>query len=340
MWLSVCAAAALALLGVGSGPVRATAAQAGTGVQIPQDEAPHQTPDEWWYFSGHLWGKDPAGHLHSYGFEYVTFKFLNSGSPPVYFGDLAITDLTKGTFQYDVRQDSYPVPNTPNSFSLHTGEWTMSGGSGSDALHADLPGYTLDLQLQTTKPAALHGNNGVIPFGPLGTSDYYSWTSLLTSGTIIDHGVSVKVSGLSWMDHQWGAFNLASGAGWDWFSIQLANGRQYMLYFIRDKSGAIVQTLGTQVDQFGKTTNLDPSTFSDTPTGSWTSPATGITYGSGWHVTVPGGSLTVTPVQLNQELNLLSTQGVAYWEGDVAVQGNIGGSPVAGVGYTEINPPG
>jgi predicted secreted hydrolase len=56
-------------------------------------------------------------------------------------------------------------------------------------------------------------------------------------------------------------------------------------------------------------------------------------------VTVPGGYLTITPDMVNQELNLLSTQGVAYWEGDVGVQGVIGGSPVAGVGYTEINPP-
>ena len=111
-----------------------------------------------------------------------------------------------------------------------------------------------------------------------------------------------------------------------------------MLYFIRDKSGAIVQTLGTQISD-GQTTNLDPATFGETTTGSWTSPATGITYGSGWKVTVPGGYLTITPDQVNQELNLLSTQGVAYWEGDVGVQGVIGGSPVAGVGYTEINPP-
>jgi predicted secreted hydrolase len=56
-------------------------------------------------------------------------------------------------------------------------------------------------------------------------------------------------------------------------------------------------------------------------------------------VTVPGGYLTITPDMVDQELNLLSTQGVAYWEGDVAVRGVIGGSPVAGVGYTEINPP-
>jgi predicted secreted hydrolase len=215
----------------------------------------------------------------------------------------------------------------------------MSGTSGKDTLHADMPGYTLNLQLQSTEPAVLHGDNGVIPYGPLGSSDYYSWTSLLSSGTIIDHGVPVKVAGLSWMDHQWGSFNLASGAGWDWFAVQLANGHQYMLYFIRDASGAIVASLGTQVGPGGQTTHLDSSSITETATGSWTSPATGITYGSGWKVTVPGGYLTITPDMVNQELNLLSSQGVAYWEGDVAVRGVIGGSPVAGVGYTEINPP-
>ena len=75
------------------------------------------------------------------------------------------------------------------------------------------------------------------------------------------------------------------------------------------------------------------------PAGPWTSPATGITYGSGWQVTVPGGHLVITPDQLGQELDLQTTQGVAYWEGDVSVRGQIAGAPVEGVGYTEINPP-
>jgi hypothetical protein len=29
-----------------------------------------------------------------------------------------------------------------------------------------------------------------------------------------------------------------------------------------------------------------------------------------------------------------------YWEGDTTVRGVLNGRPVAGVGYTEINPPG
>ncbi|MGW0876540.1 lipocalin family protein [Streptomyces sp. NPDC002740] len=76
-----------------------------------------------------------------------------------------------------------------------------------------------------------------------------------------------------------------------------------------------------------------------TDTGSWTSPATGITYGSGWEVTVPGGHLTVTPNLVDQELNLLSTVGAVHWEGSVGVRGEIAGSPVTGIGDTEIHPP-
>lgn len=363
-WLAVCAVLALALQGAATGPVRAatagvdsasacagsTAPSQGhtssaatqnreSGVQIPKDEAPHEDPDEWWYFTGHVSGVDPDGKQRCYGFEQVTFQFLDQAPEPVYSGHFAITDLTRGTFQYDGRQDSYPVPDTTDSFSLHTGEWTMSGGSGKNKLHAALEDYTLDLQLQSTKRAALHGDRGEIPYGPLGTSKYYSWTSLKAGGTIIDHGVPVKVTGLAWSDHQWGAFNFASGAGWDWFSVQLTNGKQYMLYFVRDRAGAIVETVGTEIDRLGRTTNLDPAKVSETATGSWTSPTTGITYGSGWRVNVPGGSLTVTPNLVNQELDFLDTQGVAYWEGSVSVRGDIGGSSVTGVGYTEIYPP-
>ena len=79
-----------------------------SGVKLPKDEAPHHADDEWWYFSGHIIGVDPSGHLHCYGFEYVTFQFLHEAPEPVYFGDLSITDLTRGTFQYGVKEASYP----------------------------------------------------------------------------------------------------------------------------------------------------------------------------------------------------------------------------------------
>jgi predicted secreted hydrolase len=73
-------------------------------------------------------------------------------------------------------------------------------------------------------------------------------------------------------------------------------------------------------------------------TGRWRSPATGITYSSGWQLSFPGGHLDVAPDLLDQEVDLRATQGNAYWEGDVAVTGTVGGRAVRGVGYTEVNP--
>ncbi|QJS98902.1 lipocalin family protein [Streptomyces asoensis] len=49
--------------------------------------------------------------------------------------------------------------------------------------------------------------------------------------------------------------------------------------------------------------------------------------------------MTVTPDLVDQELNLLSPVGAVHWEGSVSVRGEIAGSPVTGIGYTEIHPP-
>jgi predicted secreted hydrolase len=185
-------AAAAAGAGAGAGAVRGCAAS----VSLPKDEAPHSAPVEWWYFSGHLSGKDPKGRVHGYGYEYVIFQFLGIAPKPVYFGDLSLTDLTGKTFHFAGDEDSYPVPNTADRFALHAGSWTMRGGSGRDALTAGLPGYRLDLGLRANEPAVLEENKcGCISLASLGSSYYYSWTSLATAGTIVDHSVTLKVTG-------------------------------------------------------------------------------------------------------------------------------------------------
>jgi predicted secreted hydrolase len=308
-------------------------------VHLPQDEAAHHQPVEWWYFSGHLRGVDAAGHVHCYGFEYVTFQFLSFGPIPVYVGNFAVTDLSRKSFHYGAQTATYPVPALKDAFSAHTGGWTMSGGNGHDALEAALDGYTLHLHLQASAPAVLEGNGGLVTMGTLGSSKYYSWTSLVTTGTMVDHGVSEKVTGLSWMDHQWGAMDLTSGGGWDWYSVQLSDGDQYMLYFLRNPRGTIVQSFGTRVSPSGLSQRL--ASVRERATGTWHSPASAVTYSSGWQLTVPGGQLDVRPDLADQELDLKSSaQGNVYWEGDVSVTGHVDGASVAGVGYTELNPPG
>jgi len=348
----LCAAtlAACSTTGSSTGSASKALAAAGTAhgctesATLPKNEAPHSAPVEWWYFSGHLSGTDAQGHVHTYGYEDVIFQFLGLAPQPIYLGDMAITDLTRKTFQFAGEQDSYPVPKTADRFALHAGNWTMSGGSGSDALEASMRNYSIDLGLRTTEPAVVEANKcGYISLASLGSSYYYSWTSLKTTGTIVDHGVTLKVTGTSWMDHQWGPIAITGGGsgGWDWFSMQLSNGQQYMLFFIKNKNGQIVDTAGTRIAPGAKDiTYLNAANISEKATGSWTSPATGIKYGSGWQVTVPGGELTVTPDLRNQEVDLLKTQMNVYWEGDVTITGTIGGAPVSGDGYTELVPPG
>jgi predicted secreted hydrolase len=151
---------------------------------------------------------------------------------------------------------------------------------------------------------------------------------------VIDHGTTVHVTGLSWQDHQWGNFTRGPG-GWTWFAIQLNNNTQYMLYFLKDANGNLIQTVATKVNPDGSTVALSPSDVSQTPLGSWTSPTSGITYPQNWQVTVPGGQLTVTALQQNQEMIV---SGHDNWEGDSSVSGTINGWPVTGQSYAEVMP--
>jgi hypothetical protein len=107
--------------------------------------------------------------------------------------------------------------------------------------------------------------------------------------------VPVSVTGTAWQDHQWG--NFAGTGGWTWFSLQLSNGTQYMLFFLHNAAGAIAAEVGTLINADGSTVNIDPCAMNQTPLGTWTSPNAGITYPQNWTVTVPGGQLTVTALE-------------------------------------------
>jgi predicted secreted hydrolase len=332
---------ALLALGIGlpcAPAYSATADAASPLVRIPQDEAPHHDETEWWYFSGHLRGFDIFGKPHSYGYELVFFQFdFPNQAQPVYQANLALTDLTGGNFHYEQKIAAQPIPDQKNRFSLRISDWSMEGRSGADSLAAQFSDGTYGIRLQqiSLEPVVLHGNNGLIPYGPFGTSFYYSWTNLWTFGAVIDHGVPVAVIGESWMDHQW--YNPLGLGGWTWFSIQLSNNTQYMLYFIRDGENQLTQVVATEVKD-GRVVHLSPNSVSETALGSWTSPVTGITYPSGWEVTVPGGVLNVRPSQKDQELVVAATLAGAYWEGDSAVSGIIEGRPVRGLSYAEVAP--
>jgi predicted secreted hydrolase len=314
-------------------------------IQFPQDEAPHHDLTEWWYYTGHFHGDDAQGQSHTYGFELTVFQTLRGQFPPYYAAHFAITDLARGTFHYDQRTAfgtlaSIPTAGSTSGFSLPVADWHVHGLAGHDELTALMPGYGISLTLIALKPPVLHGGNGLITYGQAGFSYYYSRPLMAVTGAITDHIASIRVSGIAWMDHQWGDFVSLAGAGWDWFSLQLDNNTEYMLYIIRDVQKHPLATVGTYVAPSGIASEVSATSIAVRSTGTWTSPVTGGTYPSGWiiHLAVASQqvALTLIPDLRDQELVTAQSTGVAYWEGAVRITGSIGGHAVTGQSYVEL----
>jgi predicted secreted hydrolase len=300
-------------------------------VVFPRDDAPPADLTEWWYYTGHLQAADG----NTYGFELVVFQANRRNDPPGYAAHFAITDNARGDFHYAERAENGKQVHAGSGFDLNLSGWAMKGSDGQDHLTADMQDYAIDLALSSSKPPVLHDGKGFISFGPAGDSYYYSRTRLDVLGSMVDHGQTLAVSGVAWMDHQWGDF-VSGGGGWDWFSIQLDDRSEVMLFFLRDPRGMQYLRYGTYVAPDGSSTILDPSSFAQEGLGSWESPTTGITYPSGWKVTAGDATLRLEPTVKAQELRTGQTTGVTYWEGDVAITGTKAGKPVSGAGYVEL----
>ncbi|HEX8995169.1 MAG TPA: lipocalin family protein [Ktedonobacterales bacterium] len=313
-------------------------------VTLPQDEAPHQDLTEWWYYTGHLRGVDTQGHAHTYGFELTFFQTLRGALSPYYAAHFAVSDITTGHFHYDERAgfepaSVIPAPGSTSGFSVALGGWAMRGLNGHDQLSASMADYSFQLALtDQLSHAILHNGNGLISYGPSGFSYYYSRPLMAVAGTLTDHGATIPVSGQAWMDHQWGNFISLAGSGWDWYSIQLANHTEYMLYIIRDAQKRPISTFGTAIAADGSASEIAPESIQAQATSSWTSPVTGGVYPSGWTITLPTQSLslTLTPLLRDQELVTTHSTGLAYWEGAVSISGVAAGKPVTGDGYVEL----
>jgi predicted secreted hydrolase len=301
-------------------------------VNLPADESPHDDLTEWWYYTGHLLADDGT----RYGFESVIFQSRRSTFAPIYSAHIAVTDHARQKFTYDQKIGTAQVGTGPG-FNLQMESWAWRGSEGRDAIAGNIPGYTFALDLVSTKPPVLH-EGGYIDYGPAGSTYYYSRTRMAITGTLEDNGTRKTVTGDAWFDHQWGNFFTVSTGGWDWFSAHLDDGSDFTVYLIRSEGQQIVGSLGTFVDPDGRATNIPFENIKVDVLGTWTSPRTGVTYPSGWRVTLTDRNLvlTWTPVIPDQELDTRRSTANIYWEGAVIISGTRNGTSITGQGYVEL----
>jgi predicted secreted hydrolase len=331
-------------------PVEEATPSVPSAVRLPADAAPHDELVEWWYWTGHVEAADgPDG---GWGFELAIFQqdlISFGGSGTGFMCHVALMEKASGRHLNVSRlvlepgQITHQAPVILDVFPC----FAELDGAGNDhivgviedakGLQGPKGTWRFDLRVAPQKPVISHGGDGIIAMGEAGgDSFYYSYTRMEASGQIETPEGSFEVSGQAWMDHQWGDFDINAFKGWDWWSVQLDDGWELMLYEFRDWDDVIVVRAGTLVDPDGKATDLvGVDAYSIESHREWPSPYTDGTYPLDWSISIPeyGWALDVRVDVDDQEMpNLVQN----YWEGAVTVTGTRGETPVTGVGYVEL----
>jgi predicted secreted hydrolase len=324
----------------------------GRKLSFPADHYSH--PDfktEWWYYTGHL--ETDSGKR--YGYQVTFFRFgvrdrqKELKEPPLftdlYMAHFALSDIggKKFTFRERINRGyGGKAGASTDRYAVWNEDWKVEGDEKHHQILVNDRGTTLKLSLKSVKPPVLHGNNGHSQKGEGEgrASYYYSLTRMQAEGELTLAGRKERVRGLSWMDHEFGSNQLREDqVGWDWFSIQLDNQTELMLYLMRRKDGSVdLYSSGTLVNADGTTKHLGVKDFRIAVLERWKSVKSNAEYPMKWKVAVPSQEveLEITPAFADQELITNRSTRVTYWEGAVRAKGSYKSKPIEGHGYVEM----
>lgn len=326
-------------------------AEAGYQYSFPRDHGSHdEYAIEWWYYTGNL----QATTGRRFGYQLTFFRVGVDRKPvnpsrwavrDLYMAHFAISDIDTESFHSFERINRAAVGwagADSSSYRVWNEDWEARLDGASHLLSAKDEDCELSLRLESARPEVINGENGISQKGAaLGNaSHYYSLTRLRSSGRLTVGGESFEVAGLSWMDHEFGtSFLEAEQAGWDWFSIQLEDGRDLMVFQIRRSDGSIdPHSSGTMIDADGRATHIPRDELKIRPGEAWRSVASGASYPTAWTIELPryNLSLKVRAAFNEQELRTTESTGVTYWEGSVVIEGLSANQPIRGRGYLEM----
>jgi len=319
-----------------------TEALPGYKYQFPRDHFEHPAfRTEWWYYTGNVHTEQGE----RYGFELVFFRQGERRGPSdnhsawraddMYLAHLALTDINGRRFLYKERLNRAGPGIAGASFAerrVWNGNWSATWQDENQTLAAVADGIRFRLHLRPLKPLVIHGENGVSQKaeGAGKASHYVSFPRLAVTGEI--NGRTLE--GTAWMDHEWFTHQLEkTQVGWDWFSAQLDDGSDLMLFQLRRRDGSIdPYSSGTWIDRQGRARHLRRGEFTLEPREYWTSPQTKTRYPIGWRIKIPTLRLALDcKAALSQQELVGEHDDHNYWEGAVTYSGSA-----TGVGYLEM----
>ncbi len=199
-------------------------------------------------------------------------------------------------------------------------------------------------ELVSLKPPMLVGGTGYVPIGSSGYSWYYSLTRLQLNAVLTYGGITENISGLGWMDHQYGNFLVSPVEfyrlfeTYEWFCVQLDDGSDILISNIFDRNHNLPYggTYGG-IQYFSPDgITLPGLTSIFTRTGYWQDPASKNYMSMGWTLDVPeiNLKLTLTPEFKNQMVTFPLNGD--FWEGSISASGTLGNVAVSGRAYGEL----
>lgn len=315
---------------------------------FPQDHGQHPGyKNEWWYFTGNLEAEDGR----HFGYQLTFFRVaLSPQAPPrkshwatshVWMAHAAVTDTAGQQHVYEerfAREGAGLAGATTDPLSVWLENWRLQADNVAFPwqLQVEAGDFSFSLAVTPAKPVVLQGDGGLSQKSaePGNASYYYSMTRLETSGLVTLQGNEYPVTGLSWLDREWGTSLLNEDQqGWDWFSLQFTSGEELMYYRLRDREGnPHPNSLGSWVAPDATVTAIRPEDIELSPLSWWRAP-NGVKYPVSWRIQLkPLQREWIVNAVLRDQLMAVS---IPYWEGAVVVLDSTGGKEL-GRGYLEM----
>lgn len=311
----------------------------------PSDHFPHKPFGiEWWYFTGVM--NTPARNS-PLGFEVTFFRIRTIGEGRILH--TAITDVEKGVFRNkSLSVALYPGwldhPDSRHVISIFGNYLFFDVPQKKFIINTKMGDLAASLQMDAGDMMS-HGREGIIDNVYLnGSSYYYSFPNLKTTGVLSYRGNTFNVSGMTWHDHQWGNFAICDIA-WEWFSLRFDEKKLYIMVFVFKRRNSVIRT-GNIMCQTGSTGITDISIKSKDVFITKNK----LQYPVCWELCIGIGGRTITfnitPMLKEQCINSLITP--SYWEGLCCVEGEVvsdikfcdtgfrAGTKLKGYAYVEI----
>ena len=330
---------------------------------FPADHGAHPGfRNEWWYVTGNL--NNESGKR--FGFHATFFRIANQpvAGPVVgteapdtwqsasnwatsqfYMGHFAISEegaKKAAAYERFARAAAGLSGATAAPVKIWLDDWRLTGPAHDAetnqwqlSMTSDTNTESVDLALNPQKPPVLQGERGlsVKSAGNCNASYYYSISRMQVSGEISNGGEQHSVTGSAWLDREWSSSVLADHqVGWDWFALQLTDGRDLMIYQLRDINGqADTHSYAVEIDKAGNKKIIPFEQIELTMERWWQSPS-GANYPVAGRIHRGDTNETIVyqPLIDNQELPLT----VRYWEGAILLSDEAGTS--IGRGYLEL----